>query len=322
MRGRDLPGPALKLGVSALMLTWLFWRTDLQRVGSLLGGLDLRLWTLCLLAYLASQVLSAYRWQRLLVAKALPVGLGRLVSLTYAGLFFNLLLPTSLGGDVYKGYGLYRQVGHGSEAAASVLLDRLTGLAALLLIALAAVAVVREGGGPEVTATVVMLGAGFFGGAALLRVPAARRLLLGLLARLRLGPVGQALQRVSEAILGYAECGRALLLALLISFGVQTISIGIFYGLSLALRQEIPLAAFCLFIPLGVLAGMLPISLGGLGVREGAFVLLFTRVGVSPAGALALSLAWFLMVLAAGLIGGGIFVLTGPGPLAVSRRAG
>jgi len=80
--------------------------------------------------------------------------------------------------------------------------------------------------------------------------------------------------------------------------GIAAVSI-----LADGLGQHIPFLAFLIFIPLIVLFSMLPISISGLGIREGAFVLFFGLIGVKPELATAISLAWFITITTAGIWG-------------------
>ncbi|MGD0094832.1 MAG: lysylphosphatidylglycerol synthase domain-containing protein [Planctomycetota bacterium] len=87
---------------------------------------------------LAGRLLSAYRWSRLAALAGKPIGFGRVAQLYYSGMFFNLCLPTSIGGDVFRVVGLGRNTGSKSVAFASVFMDRNIGMAALLTLGTAA----------------------------------------------------------------------------------------------------------------------------------------------------------------------------------------
>jgi uncharacterized membrane protein YbhN (UPF0104 family) len=115
------------------------------------------------------------------------------------------------------------------------------------------------------------------------------------------------LARVYDAV---TACGwRAIGTALLISVIFNTLLVVENYLVALAVGMNLSLAYFFVFVPLLSLTLMLPISLGGLGVREGAAVLLFTQVGVDEAVAVAYSLGVYAIARITGLIGGGFFVI-------------
>jgi uncharacterized protein (TIRG00374 family) len=93
--------------------------------------------------------------------------------------------------------------------------------------------------------------------------------------------------------------GKALLLSVFVQFSV----IIAVYILSIGLGLQIPFLAFLIYLPLITLFSMLPISISGLGVREGAFVVFFGLIGVQPEAATAVSLSWFLAMSAGNLVG-------------------
>jgi uncharacterized membrane protein YbhN (UPF0104 family) len=107
-------------------------------------------------------------------------------------------------------------------------------------------------------------------------------------------------------------CGlRAIGGALAISFVFNVLLIAVNYLIALSLGVKIPLWYFLLFIPLISFLLVLPISLSGLGVREGGYIYLFAQAGVSAPLALAMSLLFYALNVAAGLIGGVLYAFEG-----------
>jgi uncharacterized membrane protein YbhN (UPF0104 family) len=91
--------------------------------------------------------------------------------------------------------------------------------------------------------------------------------------------------------------------ALLISVLVQLSGIFAVYILAIGIREYIPFIACLVFLPLIIMFTALPISISGIGIREGAFVLFFGLIGIRPGVATAISLSWFLTVVAGNLLG-------------------
>jgi uncharacterized protein (TIRG00374 family) len=91
--------------------------------------------------------------------------------------------------------------------------------------------------------------------------------------------------------------------ALLISIGVQFSGFLAVYVLALGIGQNVPFLSLLVFLPLVILFTMLPISISGLGVREGAFILFFGLIGIKPDAATAISLSWFLTMSVGNLLG-------------------
>ena len=92
---------------------------------------------------------------------------------------------------------------------------------------------------------------------------------------------------------------RPLLLSVLVQFsGIIAV-----YILALGIGQHLPFLSCLIFLPLIILFTTLPVSISGLGVREGAFVLFFGLIGVKPEVATAISLSWFISTTAGSLLG-------------------
>src|SRR5205085_8235708 len=127
-RSLSLVNKFLRLAVSALLLTRLAYRTDWDKVGA--GFVDLRweYWLAAALVLILAQVVSARRWQYYADELRLPRSLGQLTGFYFIGMYFNLMLPTSVGGDVVRAWYLDGQSGQRLPALASVVLDRLNGL--------------------------------------------------------------------------------------------------------------------------------------------------------------------------------------------------
>ena len=128
----------LRLSVGALLVWFLLHKHELnvRMVASHIS--DMHLWALlCALAIdLAGQALSAWRWGMLSRLGGRPVRFRDVLPIYFSGMFFNMCLPTSIGGDVFRVVGLGRKTGSKTAAFASVFMDRNVGLAALLLVGL------------------------------------------------------------------------------------------------------------------------------------------------------------------------------------------
>ncbi len=293
-RGSGGFGWLLRLSVSGAILIWLIGHTAWGPILAVMSQVRLEFCLLALALYCATQIVSSCRWRLLARSLGFQEPLRRFVALFYVGMFFNLFLPTSVGGDVVKAWQLGGRPGRRWLAALTVLSDRLSGLMALLVIACTATFV--EGGAvPEWADYLVwgMTGAGALG---FLALPVLGRWS----AKLRSLAAGMSLYRGHRA-----RWAGAFLLGLV----VQSASIGQVWLLGQALGLTAPLLTYAVAVPLVSLFTMLPISFNGMGVREGGLVLLLTTAGVTQAAALSLGLLWFLMLAAASCIGGGVYVL-------------
>src|SRR5260370_27638433 len=131
---------ALRLGVSGVLLGWIAWHTDWVQMGQAFARLRVGLWLAALATLALTQAVSALRWQML----ARPLGFDRplwqYTGFYFIGMYFNLLLPTSVGGDVVRAWYLDRRSGRRLAAFVAVLLDRLSRLLVLLGLAFVATA--------------------------------------------------------------------------------------------------------------------------------------------------------------------------------------
>src|SRR5262249_2033032 len=131
----------LRLVVSVSLLAWLGWRTDWAQVGVAFRHLRLGLWLAAVGLYVVTQCVSSLRWQLLARPLGFTPSLARCTAFYFIGMYFNLFLPTSVGGDVVRAMYLSGGPGRRLNAFLSVFLDRSTGLLVLLALACVAVAV-------------------------------------------------------------------------------------------------------------------------------------------------------------------------------------
>lgn len=302
--GRRAAGVA-RLSVSLVLLAVLLWRTDRAELVATIGSLDPVLFATAAACFLAAQALSTFRWQLLLRAEGIRVPFGRLFLLYLEGMFFNLFLPTLIGGDVVRAQRIYVRAGRNEAAAASVLVERLSGLAALLAIAWGSLAAGRHavGVGP-----VAGFSAALVLGAVVVFSRGAKSVVRRVLGRPTLARVEEGVRSFYHAIGRYRSRRGVLAQVFGVSLVIQVIVIWANFLVGRALGLSTPFIVFLSLIPLATIVAMVPISIGGLGVRDGAMVFLFGRAGLSSVDALGLSLGWFFVTALCSLPGGLAFV--------------
>jgi len=124
MNIRKLIFLALKILVSISLLIFLFRKADIGNVWLLMQSMDFLLFMFVVFLYAVSQLISTYRWSLFLPNAGINILFLKLVSLYYIGMFFNIFLPTAVGGDVVKSYYLYKFSGRGGNSLASVFYPR------------------------------------------------------------------------------------------------------------------------------------------------------------------------------------------------------
>jgi uncharacterized protein (TIRG00374 family) len=302
-------GTVLKIGVTVAIIAFLLTRVDLAAMGRQLTRANLALLMLALALYFLAIFVTALKWHVVARAQNLGVSFSALLTYTLVGLFFGNVLPSNIGGDVVRGYGLARASGRAEAAAISVLVDRLMGLCAFLgmavvMAALAATTLTRGAELEQIEIATVIAATFFIGGSALLfsrRVGQRVKMIFdwGPLARVQ--PIAA---RIYHALQVYRTSYRALALNLALSVGIVIITTLVWYAVAVALGAQISIFYFFLFNPLIAFVLLIPISFNGLGTKEATAVFFFGLVGMSSEVALAMSLIFHLLIVLTSLPGG------------------
>ncbi|OHC81278.1 MAG: hypothetical protein A3G73_11155 [Rhodospirillales bacterium RIFCSPLOWO2_12_FULL_67_15] len=303
MRGALL---ALKILIAGGLVGWLVssGRLDL----SVLAGAQLTSYqAIGLAAVLVNLVLSALRWHWLLRALGGRASLGQVTRWTWIGEFFSMISPGIGGGELARGYYAFRNSPEGRLAALStVLVDRVIGLWAMLLLALCSLAALFLGNGIQ-SPVIALVGAATVGGftaitagtAMLLYVPA-RNIGLSLLPDKIAAPVRTLCDSYQSQKTVLIRCAALSIVSnatLMLSFFIA----GIILDLPLTWQGVL------LIVPVIFIANFLPISPGGIGVGEVVSALLFAQFDV--AGGAAVMVQVRLWLIAVQLAGGGVYLL-------------
>jgi uncharacterized membrane protein YbhN (UPF0104 family) len=301
MRSRPL-ALAAKLAVSGALVVFLA-----RRYGgdpgfrAALGRLDPASFLAAEGIVAAGLVLSALRWRVLLAAQGVSLPFGAAVRLYFVGYFFNLFLPTTVGGDVARALGA-RGIAPLSLVAGVILVERIVGFGCLLAVGLAASygATVLDVVRPSLWLAAALYAAGV---AALVAIPPGWGAKAG--TRRWLGGALRAAQQVRA----FGFRGGALSAAVALSLGWQ-VALALANGvLSDGLGGVAPLGSLLALIPVIQAVGMIPVSFGGLGVREMGYEFFFGRSGFDPAGAVALAACFLGVTLAVAVVGGVLYLV-------------
>ena len=315
--GRSGLGRCLKPTVTIALYVLVFFWTDAREIPSTLRNAQFGLVAVCVARYIVGQATSARTWRILLAPVRLSTPYPRLLGFYFTGMFFNLFLPTIVGGDAVKAVLLARDPGAPARATMSVFMERNTGLCALLLIALVATYFAPPVAlyGISLKTLTWLLAAGYVIANLLLFSPHAYRIADRLIARSPLKRMRARAASLYEAATPYTRAIGVLVPAMLLSIVFQFIVIGVVFLGAHALSLSIPLTAVAVFVPLVSLAGMVPVSVNGLGVREALYILLFGRIGVPAELAVSLALLYLVITVVASLPGGLAYALQSPGRL-------
>lgn len=253
-------------------------------------------------------LVSVWKWRLLLAAKGYLVSSSELFKLYLVGYFFNNLLPTNIGGDLVRAYRLGKKVNDQSQSAASVLMERFTGVSALVILAaLSFFANLGLVGDLRIGLALLLVSAGYF---ALFWLAVDDSPLLFLESRIRhrsISSLIEKLRKVQNAVKAYNDNRRILLLSVFISFIFYILAIINVYVSSLAFGAAVSIASLAVIVPLILLISMLPLSIGGIGLQEWAYFFTFSQVGIAGTVGLSVALLMRLKGVVWGIFGGAMY---------------
>jgi uncharacterized protein (TIRG00374 family) len=310
----------LRIGVSVLLLGLLAWRTDWTNIGVAFGKMNTLLWLAAVGVFLVAQLSSSVRWRWM----AQPLGFrqspGLFLGYYFIGMFFNLVLPTSVGGDVVRAWYLDGHSGRRLSAFVSVFADRASGLLVLLTLACLGVALspldlpAKVKWGVLAMAGGALLGMGLFGLMVLWKkesikawgegrkkekeVHHARTWAERLILRLRLFTLS-----FSHTLTLYVRHPAMVVGTTLLSLVVQAANVLMVLLIGEAVGVEVPPSYYWILVPVVSLLTVLPLSFGGVGIREWGTLALLTPLNVDDGQAAAIGILWTLAQSAANLTG-------------------
>jgi uncharacterized protein (TIRG00374 family) len=298
---------AARVAFTLLLFAFLFksisWSTLLMTLDRLRHALVLVGFTVGAFAL----VVSSYQWRGLLHFERIRLDLAKLINLYMVGIAFSHFLPTGMGGDAVKAFYVGRESGNNPGSASAVVMSRVTGFFGMLLMALPSLLIWQGHFARNVALLFLLLSlaVGSMIGGAILATIFLPRLFKGEWAR---HAIFASAMRIGNALNMSARRPGSLLLATLLGILFWIVSCLNHYSYGLALGINVPLYFYLVAIPLISLAAFLPVSINGYGVREGAFVLVFSTVHVSMASSLLLALLMDAQMLLFGVIGGCIYL--------------
>jgi uncharacterized protein (TIRG00374 family) len=299
----------IKLLVSAGLLYYLLLRSDLDAVTDVFAQTAFSFFWVAVLCFVASNALGAFQWFLLLGAQDLRVSFRQAVVFYWIGVFFNNVLLGNIGGDAMRIYDVRRVTGQISAGVAATVMDRFIGLFSTCTLALLTFLLVAEVRPAGLVAVLLPV----WGGLVILLAMGLSRRAGSFLERqtARVLPVRLAdtISSLRRSIVVYRHRPKLLLSVWAVSLSVQFCRILVYWYAGLAVGLSAGLVYFIAFQPVAAVIAALPISIGGLGVRENVLVGLFHQVGTSDDAIIAMSLLGYSAGIVASLLGGIAFVI-------------
>ena len=298
----------VKALITAVCLWWLSRYFDFEQVRTALVRINPLLLAVAIALHFLSFVAGGVRWWLLFRHLNGSIAFRQLWPSYYLGVFYNNLLPSIYGGDLARTARLYAAGFGGSALVSSAFVDRVLGLAAL--VSMGVIALLFAPAGFE-----NRLALGVFGLSLLVLLP---MLVIALLPRwTRLLDTGfgsrwPRLHAVLSCFPRYRSAPGLMLTAFGLSVLNQLMVVLVLLMLAPGLGVHLPVFQFVVVLILVFLVASLPISLGGLGAREGAMMALLLPLGVDAASVLALSAAYLLVLWSSTLPGAFMLLLREP----------
>jgi glycosyltransferase 2 family protein len=293
----------LKIAVSLFLIALLLLKLQASDWQSIVRAIDWRVYVGLFVGSMVAQILSTWRWRILCE----PLGLAddgiKMFNDYMAGCFYNLFLPTSVGGDIGRAYRIAKRKGqHYLPAVLSTIAERLTGFTVIIAVGLSGLILYRPLHWEVLTlmslGILVVALTGLYGFVLLERLPIIGPFLQRKIIRIQEHSPAHVIETEHLSYRIWPN-HRAVTLALLLSLGIQALNL----GLQVVLLHMLGLGDLSIWLVASVysissIVSMIPISLSGIGLREGSAVaMLITWGSVPDALASTFSLAWLGLIL-------------------------
>ncbi len=302
-----------KIIISVGLLGYLIYRADPARLFSVLTQMTVNHGPLFLAMAFLSMVIAvwllALRWQVLLNSYQFNLKRIQLFSFYLIGMFFNNFLPTSIGGDIVRIYKLITVINDRPTAFASVIIERLMGIAATLFMSIwALIYISQQFHDLRLLLAAIILFVFIISFFALILRDWSFRILLRLFEKVTLFKIGQRFNKLFEAIHYFQNKRSVLLKVFLISFLSQFFIVLMNYLVALAFNIPVGFGYLLMVVPISFVITMLP-SINGIGIRDLGFVGLLAQIGIPTAEALSLSFMNVIIPMIISIAGGVMFML-------------
>lgn len=306
-----------KILISAVLIVYLFFIRKIDISGVVLSLKEVNfLWLMAGLALLGlGRLITARRWQVILSSQQIDMPLGTLLISLFTANFFNLFLPSTIGGDAMRMYDISRYSRRPGTSVATILIERIMGIFALAIIALFSLLFARffgKGFWEEYRMSALVWPViGFFAvtlaGMLIVSSSGIAKAATYLLGKMRLGKIEEKVKKANEILYLLKSDRRCLRLSFFLSLLLQFNVIVYTYCIALSLNLKVSFILFCIIVPLVFTILLIPFSINGIGIRENAYVFFLGGV-VLPSEAVALSWLLFFMTVVLGALGGVVYV--------------
>lgn len=301
----------LKILISAGLVVLLLRQIGLGEIWHLFRQANVWWIAAAFILFSLSHVLGSFQWHLLLKAEGVQLVWKKVLSFYYTGLFFNNFLISGLGGDLFRMYDIRKVSKDGKAAVSTVLLDRAIGLFVMSSFSILSAPwlVSKLSHGARLQLPLLLLLSGWILILLFFFNHQFNRPFVWMIRKIIPAKIYTKASDVYYQIHEFGKHPVLFLKVIGISTIVQCCRILTHYLLALALGVSISPVYFFLFIPIIAIMAALPISMGGLGVREQTGVLLFVAVGMFESEAVSMEFLAYIVAVMTSLPGGLLFIL-------------
>jgi glycosyltransferase 2 family protein len=308
---------AIKIVVSVALLALLFSRVDARRLWAIARQASLAWLAAALLIYFLNVLASVWRWRLLLHAQDVQMPARTLLGSYLVATFFNNFLPSNVGGDVIRIRDTARPAKSTTLAAMVVLSDRVLGLMALVLVAAVGASAAAEVPAAHATSPIwpSWLWASFLlcaaAAAPAVLAPAGFSRLLQPLTVIHPEWVGGRIEKLTDVLSRFRERPGSIATCFAVAVGVQASMIVYYLAVIYALHLRVGVWDLAVIVPISFVVQLLPVSVGGFGVREATFSLYFAKIGLPIESAVVMSLVGAALLMLFSVSGAAVWFARG-----------
>ena len=295
----------LKLLITIALFYYLFQQVPIEEVFKIVKSMEIKNFCFSIILFFIYYGFFSLRWKFLLRSQDIKLGFTFSYLYMLIAFFFNNFLPSGLGMDVIRsGYAGGRK--DFEKAFGASLMERILGMVGMMCIGIFAIFSLRI----EFIrlAILYLLLIVLIGGVYSLLVSLKLEWLKKKLLSIKFLNIGESIRVFYHAVKIYSKKWRVILIGIVYSLFVQMTIICINFLLAKSLSIDITFITLIAYIPLITIISLIPITINGLGMRESAYVFLFSSYGIAQEEALSLSLLFFAASVIASAIGGVVFI--------------
>lgn len=301
----------IKIFVSIILVVFLLAKLGLRDIASQFATANTWWFIGGIIVFSLSNLLGSLQWYLLMKTRGIEIPLVKVISYYYVGLFFNNFLVGYVGGDVIRIYDISKASGNSSTAISTVFFDRLIGFVMLTTLALVAGLIWRNIFQSKTVILVILLifVCWVISFIVLFNEKFARK--IGWIFRFVLpAKFNNKIREVYSNINSFKHAQKTIIMVLVMSFVIQVFRILVHFFAALSVGLQAHVKYFFIFVPVIALLASLPISIGGIGIRESSGVALFSQINsFQPETIVAMEFLAYVIGLLATIPGGLIFIL-------------